>query len=364
MKCSSDPRRLACAAFVSAALGACVYEAPPDVTLVQPPEGVFYSGDPVTIEFSSPIEPDSLVVRVWPDNRDIELEFLPDTVPLLDACTVATSPCAGNAVTVADDGLSAELRFDPAGVGRPDVPLLLEVAEGLRDAETGIETGTRLLFNFQFKPVEQLVDPVDFDQGYYVVLSVIEQPVPTIMTLLAHIIVGENNRVALAGAEADLVDDDLAPNTTNAAELIVDESDQGFVIFAYASLRESGAGERFFETDPFVLELRLGPIIATVQGTRMTGKVLDDAESGHDRIEGTMSYEGILLDVGSGEPYLYEPGSATFVAAWAPPEDTAPGVPDICGDQCGAATAQCFPPDGFPGDGFCTGEGSGEGSGE
>lgn len=334
-------------------LGGCAYEPPPEVRVMPPAEGVFYAGDTVQLRFSVPVVPESVAVRVWPDQRDIELNLLPGMTPLLDTCAATAVQCGTNTATLVEGNTTLELAFDPAGVGRPDVPILLEVLPGLEDAATGAVTGTSLWYSLQFKPVEQIAAPVDFDEGYYVVLSVIEQPVPTVMTMLTHLKRGPDNRVALAGAEADTVTPDTPVNTTRAADLVVDETDQGFVIFAYATLRESEAGERFFETDPFLFELRLGPIIARVNGTRLTGKIVDDVESEHDRIEGTMSYDSITLDIGNGDPYDYEAGSATFVAAWAPPEELALGVPDICGEQCGWVTAQCFPPAGFPSEGFC-----------
>ena len=335
-------------------LPACVYEPPPEVVLVPPETGVFFEGDPVLLEFSQPIDPASLSITVWPDNRTIELELEEGTVPRMRACTVSTSPCGTTSMVVADDGMSATLTMDPDDLGEPDVPLILEVESGLTSAVNGADTGTGLFFDFQFKPLEPTAEPIPFQDGNYTILAVIEEPVPTIMNLLAHLVLSDDptqNRVAVAGAEADIVDDKPA-NTNVPEDLYVDVTDQGFVIFALASLRLSPEGERFFETDPFELELSLGPIVATVINTRLTGKVTTDPETGDDRIDGTMSYDEISIDAGNG-PFSYPAGTTIFEAVYAAPERMPEGTPDICTDLCGAATSQCFPPEGFPGAGFC-----------
>ena len=126
-------------------------------------------------------------------------------------------------------------------------------------------------------------------------------------------------------------------------------------------LRQAEDGTRFYESDPFDINLTFGPIRALVAGTRLTGKVTED-DDGHDRIDGTMSFDSLSIDVGGSAQYDYPPGTTTFVALWVEDERMPEGAPRICGDQCGAVTTQCFPDPAFPGAGYCgtPAEGSGD----
>ena len=251
-----------------------------------------------------------------------------------------------------EDGLGFELRLSPEGIGRPDVPFVLEIEPGLEAAGDDGVTGASYFFDFQFKPIDETEEVIPFETGGWVIMAVLEEPVPTILTQVTDIQRGEGNTVALAGAEADSVDD-LPQNTTDASILFVDDTDQGFVIFAHATLRLSPEGERFVETTPFTFTLSLGPIIVEVRDTRLTAKVTVDPETGHDRMDGTLSFGSILMDSGSGSPFEFPAGTTTFEARWNDPSVMPEGTPEVCGSLCGAATAQCNPPDDFPGEGFC-----------
>lgn len=355
MKSASDAQRPG-AARVSRALAAVVgclaacaeYVEPPEVDLVAPPTGTFFVGDAVELRFSMPIEPESFALRVWSDQRDIELVLLADA-PLLDNCRPGA--CAEHTLSLAPDARGATLVLDPSTLGKPDVPYLLEVVPGLRGANGAVRRYTEY-FDFQFKPAEVDDTPVEFDEGHHIIVAVLEQPLPAIINLICDFRRGPGNRVAALGAEGDPVAG--APeNTGEPDQLRVDDSAQGYVIFAHATLRESADGTRFFESEPFDINLRFGGIRAVVGGTRFTGAVSIDAETERQRIDGTMSFETFRIDVDGAEPYEYPPGSTTFVARWFEDSEMPAGSPTICGDMCGAVTAQCEPPEGFPGDGYC-----------
>lgn len=347
------PIMVAALAAVAGALcfSACDYVEPPQPALDRPETGTFFVGDSLHLSFSSAIEASSLSITVWPDLRDIENE-LPDTaVPLLEGCTAATSPCDTTALTVDADGLGASLSFDPENLGRPDVPLILEVEPGLT-SKNGAHTSTSRFFDFQFKPVRVVDADVEFTEGCWIIVAVIEEPVPNIITLIAHMKKGPAGRIAVAGAEGD-EKPGKPKNTKDPEELMVDAGEKGFAVFVYGTLTKTDDDERFFETDPFVLELRLGPIVVKVLDTRFTGKLVTDAETGDDRIEGTLSFSSINLDSGNGNPYDFPAGGTTFEAIYAPPDICPAGRPDVCGDLCGAVQVQCDPPLDFPGEGFC-----------
>ena len=364
MKCSSDLRRLGLATLllgvpvVLLASGCEEYLDVPRAELVAPPTGTFFVGDPIELAFDAPVDPDTLVIHIWPDERDLEYELIAET-PVLDSCTPG-GDCGPNTLTAHEDGLGATLELDPESVGRPDVPLILEVAPGLRGTN-GSTLRYRQLFDFQFKPLEDDGDDlpvpgdpdyVEFQAGGYTLVAILEQPLPLIINLVLDMERGPGNQVAALGSEADPIGD--APeNTGQASELEVDRSEQGFVIFAPVQLRLAEDGTRFFESEPFDINLTFGTIYAQVADTRLTGTLSTDPDTGNERIDGTMSFGGFNLDIEGGTPFSYDASTTTFVALWWPRDEMPEGSPQICTDPCGAVTAQCEPPDDFPGEGFC-----------
>jgi len=330
----------------------------PEAELVAPPTGTFYVGDPIELAFDAPIDPDTLVIYIWPDQRDIENELIAET-PALDACSPG-GDCGPNVLTAHPDGLGATLELDSETVGRPDVPLLLEVAPGLRGVN-GSTLRYRQLFDFQFKPLEDdgedLPEPgdpdyVEFQSGGYTLVAILEQPLPLIINLVLDMERGPGNQVAALGSEADPIGD--APENTGLPnELEVDTSEQGFVIFVPSQLRLAEDGTRFFESQPFDINLRFGTIHARVADTRLTGTLGVDEETGNQRIDGTMSFGGFDIDIEGGTPFSYDASTTTFEARWWPREEMPFGSPQICTDPCGVVTTQCEPPDDFPGEGFC-----------
>lgn len=341
------------------------YEHPPSAELDFPPEGTFIEGDLLAITFNEPIETDSLSVAIWRDTRNLEGELPADDVALVAGCTVASSPCddQGTTVLVEDDGLTATVQLDPAGIGKPDVPLLVEIEPGLRSRATGATLNRSRLYDFQFKPAEVAEDPVPFEEGIYLFLAEFDEPIPNVLTLIADTQVTSDGRFMIVGAEADEIDG-AAQNTQDPEELYIDTGVQAFVVFAEGTIRQNEAGERFVETTKFDIELNLASIVVALKGLRITGIVIKHPDTGRDRIQGTLSYEAIELSNGSNEPFRYPSGTTTFNADWIPPEVIPEGNPEICGEPCGIVPIQCNPPADFPPAGYCDDEeGSGEGDG-
>ncbi len=343
--------RCVAAAAVCLFAGGCEeYETPPEVTLVVPPTGTFFVGDPIALQFSMPVDVDTLAIRVWADDRDLENELRSGS-PLLDGCTAAPGSCGANSLTVDGSGTSATFVADPATLGRPDVPLLLEVVPGLR-GRNGAVRRYRELFDFQFKPTEVDETPVAFNEGAHTLVAILDEPLPVIINLLCDFDRGPGNAVAVLGAEGVPVDG--APEQTGEpSELRLETGERGYVIFADVALRLAPDGTRFFESEPFTIALRFGSIRARIGGTRLTGVVSDDPDTGRQRIDGTMSFETFGIDVDGQAPFDYPPGSTTFVARWYERDEMPPGSPTICGSLCGDVPQQCDPPEGFPGEGFC-----------
>ncbi|MCB9532145.1 MAG: hypothetical protein H6700_10300 [Myxococcales bacterium] len=328
----------------------CEYVEPPSVDLTVPEGGTFVEGQPLVFRFSEPIDPASVVIDVWADERDLEGELPADATPLLAGCT-ATACTPPNVLTIADDHLSAELSLDPAGIGKPDVPLLAEVQPGLV-GDAGAATGHSSIFDFQFKPAEISEDAVPFEEGIYLVVSEFEQPIPNVLTLMSHVLVSERGEFLIVGAESDEIEG-AAQNTRDPSELFIDTTEQGFVAFAKGRIRQNDAGERFVETETFEITLRLAGLQIQIFGLRFTGIVVKNPETNLDQLQGTLSFEGIALSAGDNDPFVYDAGTSVFIADQVPAELVPPGTPDICTAPCGDVPGQCEVPEVWPPPGFC-----------
>ncbi|MCA9562031.1 MAG: hypothetical protein KC561_01015 [Myxococcales bacterium] len=341
------------AIFCALAVAACTYDPPPDARLDRPEDGVFRVGDDVIIQFTEPVVESSLVIRIWPGERDIEGDLVSSS-PRLTNCRPGTD-CGATTFALSDDRTSASLTLDPEGLGQADVPLTLEILEGLADSE-GSSTGTPLWFDFQFAPttIGGGGTPIDFENGHYLILADITTPLPATLTLPTNILALDDARVALAGAEADGING--APeNTQDANNLEIDATTSGFAIFGTGET-DLVDGDRFLRTDPFEVIVPIGPLSVQLAGVRMTGIIAPDPERlGHDRIDGTLSYDSLaLVNNSTNARTEYEGDAVTFLAVWIPPETLPEGTPEICGDLCGRVVAgTCDPPADFPEEGFC-----------
>lgn len=349
--------------FLWAVASGCVltedYNPPPEAKLRSPETGTFFVGDSLVLEFSKPINPDTLVVQVWPGELDLENELIADA-PLLANCTTASSPCGTATFTLSEDRMEATLTLDPAGLGQADVPYALEVTDALR-GEDGVKRGVPAWFNFQFKPARPDVsnngtnngtgEPIEFEDGVYIVVGTIMDPLPATLNLVTDMQVLSDGRLAFSGAEGDEIEG-AAKNTANPEELTIDAGPEGFAILGYGTIVLSDSGERFLESEPLLVELKLGPIIVALTDLRLTGKVFLNEATGHDKIEGTISFASVVVTIND-NPTEYEAGSTTFVADWVAPELVPEGTPMVCGEVCGVVTGVCNPPADFPAEEFC-----------
>ncbi len=335
--------------FVSA-LPSCLeeYDAPPEVSLNLPETGTFFIGDTLTLTFSEDVKLSTLKVRVWPGERDIEGNLTSST-PLTDICRV-DKECEGLSFT-SDGKTSATIDLPEDGLGQPDVPLVLEVLEGLEDVGGG-ETGTSLFFDFQFKPEGggPSGDPIEFRDGIYVLVASISDPLPANLRLISEIKVLEDGELRLVATEANALGD-AAPNTNNPDELQIDDEETGFVIHKSGWVRLSNE-ERFLETDPLDISITpLAGITVTLFDARIAGKVEPNAD-GEDEIRATLSFSSVTLDTG-GTPLEYDGGNTPITGVPISIDEVNGEMARLCGDLCGSVPVQCSPPSDWPGDAFC-----------
>ncbi len=348
--------RAATTLFASAALlvfsTACEdYDPPPEVTLVQPDDGAFNPGDELELAFTEPIDPDTLLITIWPDVRNIEEEIPQDADPSIEACSRDRSPCGDLTLQVSEDRLSATLLFDPEGLGASGPPLILDVLPGLEDRD-GNATGAHTYRDFQFRGGEVVnTEPVEFQDGVYIVVGSVKEPLPAVLTLVSDVKVLPSGEFKLAGAEGDPIDNDTPNNTDDPRLIEVDKSDLGWTAFINGQIILE-EGKRLLETDPVEVNLPLGPVTVRLDDVRLFGEIVKN-EEGNDRIEGTLSYSGLVLVNGSRETE-YEGGASAVSADFVPDSIAPQGHPVICEDLCGIVTeGLCEPPAEFPGDMFC-----------
>ena len=351
------------ALLVCLALASCVYDAPPDVERLEAEGGVYRAGDPIDLRFSEPVDPATLSIRIWPAHWDIEGRLLRDEGPLLNSCAFSAAPCGPTTLTAIEfdefgapspvtDGLSLDgirIQLDPAGLGRPNNPVVLEVQSGLADL-AGNATGIPSLYDLKFLPQDTgPSSDVKFENGTYVCVGTLEEPIPgVVITLITSFVADSTGMLVLAAADGDPIGG--APkNTTDPSLLEVDGGEHGFVLFAQGSLSAS-QGERYFESQPVPLNIGLGNINVTLTDFAMSGAIVKDGDN--DRLDGVFSWASLDLEV-MGNVTPHGPGSTSFVGIYAPTGTEPEGTPDVCGDLCGAVTAQCTPPADFPPEGVC-----------
>ena len=322
-------RRICIISLILAAIVGCAedYDAPPVAKLVVPEGGVYNVGDGLVFSFSEPIVPETLQLRVWYASRDIEEELDLSEDPLLDRCQVGGAECPNAELTVSGDGLEAILLLDEAGLGTPDVPMTLEVLPGLSDVG-GVVTGVSTFYDFQFVPsFEDSGEQVSFDDGFFVIGAVIDDPIEGVnLKLVGEIVANDQGRVAISMGAADPVGADTPKNTMDPTVLAIDETDQGYGVHALGSLVQTTEGDRFLETEPFEVNILIDNLGIALKGLTLSAKLLEDGEFEGTTLDGTLAYEELEL-TNSGEPFFaFEAGTVTFKGR-SIPEGQVPGDP-------------------------------------
>ena len=325
------------------------YNAPPEPKLLAPEGGAFAESEPVTVQFSEAISPQTLAVRLWPAQRTDEGEIAAGVEPLVDICTYEESPCGPLTITIVENGSAAQLALG-GDLGKAGQPMVLEIVEGLADPD-GSQTGISYYYDFQFRTAPRAnTEPVHVDNGVYILGATVQEPLPAVLTLVSQVRVLEDGQFALAGAEGD-ADDDAPKTSIDPAKVQVDTSPSGWTAYASGFVTLKDDGTRLLETDAFDVFVPLGSFDVYLDEVRLFAEIRKDQETGHDMFDGTLSYEKVRLADETKET-VFEGGTAPLQARYAPRDKVPQGHPKICGDLCGAVLGYCDPPDDFPGEDF------------
>lgn len=338
------------ASFLS--VGCQEYEPPPEAELVRSGTGAYTLGESLELTFTKPVEAETLEVVLWPSARGTRRVPEGEVDSLLGPCSVGAS-CEGLTIAVDESGEGATLELDDTLAG-PGANFILEVLPGLQD-RAGNVTGTSYLYNIRFRATAG--DPnanIAFDNGIFILGGAVNHPMRAVLTLVTDIKVLPDGRFVMVGARG-LVQEGENDTTRDPTVITVDDSENGWTLFANGLVVENEAGDRFLETEAFDVAIPVlgGSLFLELKEVRLFADFVKD-DRGYDFVDGTLSYEEIILiNTGTGNSTTYDGDNAELLGDFVITEEIPVGSPDMCGEICGAVTGICEPPEGFPGEGFC-----------
>lgn len=356
----------------------CNYDPPPDVIEFACEDNRCVLGEPIVLRFSEPVKASSVAVIVWPGEKntyDLEGRRLDTVQPLLERCGVEDSPCGTNdGVVLTLDCAGVTLSMDAAegALGPLNRPLVLEIASTLED-DAGRKLNVSRSFDFQV--VRERWDPfadtgggtpdagggasdaVDEDVPPPEPLGVMEGPhlfytvvfVPGLNVDLAQQFFCDIQVNQITGEYfAVMTDSDPksgAPlNTSKPEELYMDLGVEGFVFLTKGTIQSSATG-LIFDSDPFTLELTIGPITFALRDAEIRGSISTEEGTGLSRWDGTMAVRELFLDLPTG-PQTHGNRQDNFQIVQLTPEQVPDGLPHVCTENpCAALQGpQCTVP--------------------
>ncbi len=323
-----------------------VYDAPPEPSVSFPEGGAYLEGEGIEIVFSEVIDSSTLQLRLWDVERNVENEIPQNAKPTIKKCLL--KKCDTSKLILKKNIATLALNEELSKGGKSYV---LEVQSGLSDKE-GNTTAINYFFDLQFRNAPmQKSDPVEFDNGVYILLAQVDDPIPAVLTLISDIIVLEDGTFALVGAEGDEINGD-PKNTRNPENLIVDTTTQGYTVYATGKITSIG-GKRTLESDTFNVTIPVGPLDVEMEGVRIFADILKNVDTGKDQIEGSLSFEKVTI-INGDRRNEQGGGTTALIADFVPKELVPTGNPTLCDNNlCGEVTGKCDPPSNFPPSQIC-----------
>jgi hypothetical protein len=340
---------------------ACTYDPPPEVVLDGPANGHFVIGEPIVLRFSEPVRKDSLVISVWPGQKDlynVEGELAPGTQPVLKECTAFTSPCGedgGVKVSFLGDRSVAHLQVAPGGLGPAGQPLVLEVLGDLSD-DAGNRKGVSRRFDFQIVEslwdpfadvVEEetrgddviLAEPLNTYEGPVLMHADFTSPIKLSQQFYCDLNVNQTTgQFVLLLTDADPIEG--APvNTSDPYELLLDQGDEAFIFVIHGQVSVDEDGELVFEGEPVDLIQTIGPIHFELRSMVTAGRI--DESGDIARWDGTLAVKEVYYEV-NGQGTIYPADQANFEVFQLLEDQIPEGLPDACDDNpCTTVGGRC-----------------------
>lgn len=330
-------------------IAACeTYDPPPEVSLVQPQIGFWTSDTALTLKFTEAIDPASLVVTIYPGEKDIEGNFRPDVKPIVEHCSLATSPCNGMTLSLDEPATTATIIQNDVFADRVGTPLVLIVEKGLRDPK-GRTRQVDTSFDFQINP-RCGNEPLSIDlQSGVITMTANLLVLPVWLHMYLDMAVDPaTGKVVVVGtfAQLDKTRDPALPTNYPYPDGFRPELDEnGWAVTFNGCLVDQHDGTFFFQSDPFdvhIVVLNSIPVVLAgfqVQGTIVPGggTSADCVDfpgtcEGHDKGSGTLSTSGGSF---GDPPTAVDPITTAWTGFGVTSAELAsyPGLPRACEDE-------------------------------
>jgi len=324
-----------------AAPGCETYDPPPEARLVQPTGGFWTDVSPVEIQFTEPVDAATIQLSVWPSEYDVEGAFRPGVVPIIDACTLATSPCAlGLELQLNDERTKLTLIQHDAFAELQGRPLVIIVAAGLKDdmkRTRKVETS----FDFQVNP-RCGNEAVDIEMTTGVITMGADLPVLLIPLFMYFDLAVDpaTGRVLIVGTFARQRQEAVkkGAKNVNPQDFEAELGDTGWAVQFTACMVKQPDGGYFLQSDPFDVNITvLGAIPVTLNDFMVQGTIRAKAgDQGRDTASGTLSTSGGSFTIGE-EPTPVDPITTAWNGLGVLPEEIPEGLPRTCDtDPCAA----------------------------
>jgi len=325
------------------------YDPPPEAKLIQPTVGFWTSVTPLEVRFTEAIDPASLVITIWPSEVDIEGNFRPDVRPVIESCSLATSPCSGLLLTLNDTATAATLTQNEVFAEREGTPMTMEIHAGLKDSQ-GRTRKVSTFYDFQINPQcgNQPVD-IELDTGF-ISLAADLQVLPIWLQMFLDFAIDKNTgRFTVAGTFARVKTGE-ANNQNDPSLMLADISDVGWAVTFTGCLVKQPDGTYFLQSDPFDVSITvLNVIPVTLTGFQVQGTIRPGgADDGRDFASGTLSTSGGSF---GDPPSPVQPITTAWDGFSLAEDEIVAGLPRVCEDnpcaELNAAGGDCQIPAGF-----------------
>ncbi len=317
-----------------------VYDPPPEARLVQPTGGFWSDVSPIEIAFTEPIEAETLVLSIWPSEFDIEGEFRPGVQPLIDGCTLTTSPCAlGLELRLNDARDRLTLIQHDAFVDYQGRPLVIILSAGLKDLD-GRERKVDTRFDFQINP-RCGNEPIDVDMTSGVITMAADlQVLPIALFMYFDVAIDPaTGKVVIVGTFARLRDGAPAgAQNFNPEDFEAELGSTGWAVTFTGCVVKQPDGGIFLQSDPFDVNITvLGAIPVTLLDFMVQGTIRERADpNGRDTASGTLSTSGGSFQI-TDEPTDVEPITTAWNGLGVFEAELPEGLPRTCAEEPCAA---------------------------